>query len=702
MDNLIAVTAMPLAAQTFWFSPTAAIIMMVIGFGLVVFIHELGHFLVAKWVGIKVEEFALGFGRKLIGIRRGETEYRINLLPLGGYVKMLGQDDFKPKEGEEADPRAYNNRPIWARMAVVSAGVVMNVILAAILFVVVFTIGIRFTSTTIGAVEPAFPADLAKLPDNLGTGLKPGDKIIGLNGTRINKFNKVQVASTLSDPDEKFSFTIQRPGVDKPFDVLMSTEGIPGDKNVPPVFGIAPALDRVLRDDKEAVDYLKRVFPDQLKGGEKVVAVGDREITQPWDLNEIAENVGPAPVDVQVMRDGQEKLVQMSGNLSWSRSAERLFRLQAQKGHWLFRPDPSKPRDANDTWFDPPWFNVLGLQPHMHVWDVTPESPAEDAHIKIGDIIYSYDGKASPSGELFIKITENAAKEKRNTLSISILRGDEIVDSLNSIKIKKNEGHERIGISWKADDQHLVVANILPGTPLYSEQDALRPGSLITAINGQPVKTWAELIAAASALSPQDSVTLTYIPPGGKERETSPIALADFGYELDGSGDRTLAQYYEWPLTVLSQAVKPLDGDVVRASSLFDALKIGVHETGDFIILTYATLKQFVKGRVHGSQFSGPVGIFHTGMQLGEQRGPIWVIWLMAVISANLAVINFLPLPIVDGGHVVFLLIEKARRKPLSVAVQNAVQIAGLVAIAVVFLLLTYNDISKILSGGWH
>jgi regulator of sigma E protease len=160
-----------------------------------------------------------------------------------------------------------------------------------------------------------------------------------------------------------------------------------------------------------------------------------------------------------------------------------------------------------------------------------------------------------------------------------------------------------------------------------------------------------------------------------------------------------IADYYAWPLLTLPMA--PLEGPKMYAPPLA-ALRQGVHETGDFIVLTYATLKQFIKGRVHGAQFSGPVGIFRMGLQVGEHRGPIWVVWLLAVISANLAVINFLPLPIVDGGHVVFLIIEKIRRRPLSVAVQNAVQIAGLVAIGLAFVLLTYNDIRQWLSSQWH
>ncbi|MEO0631569.1 MAG: site-2 protease family protein, partial [Planctomycetota bacterium] len=128
------------------------IALIVFGFGLVVFIHELGHFLAARWAGVRVLAFAVGFGpaivswRKGLGVRRGSsaaeyeklsydgpaegvspTEYRLNWLPLGGYVKMLGQDDADPSHRSE-EPDSYNASAIWKRMVIISAGVIANVV----------------------------------------------------------------------------------------------------------------------------------------------------------------------------------------------------------------------------------------------------------------------------------------------------------------------------------------------------------------------------------------------------------------------------------------------------------------------------------------------------------------------------------------------------------------------------------------------
>src|SRR5262249_26245550 len=114
----------------------ATVVRAAAGLGLVIFIHELGHFLVAKWCDVHVETFSIGFGPALPGcsFQRGETTYMIALFPLGGYVKMMGEGT--ESEEDENDPRSFKNKPVGQRMAIISAGVIMNVILACVCFIV--------------------------------------------------------------------------------------------------------------------------------------------------------------------------------------------------------------------------------------------------------------------------------------------------------------------------------------------------------------------------------------------------------------------------------------------------------------------------------------------------------------------------------------------------------------------------------------
>src|SRR6204780_4836028 len=112
-----------------------------VGLGFVIFIHELGHFLLAKWNGVKVEKFSIGFGATIFGFRRGETEYVLAAIPLGGFVKMLGEGP-EDQENKSTDPRAYPNKSVGARMAIISAGVIMNVLMGLACFVLAYGIGI--------------------------------------------------------------------------------------------------------------------------------------------------------------------------------------------------------------------------------------------------------------------------------------------------------------------------------------------------------------------------------------------------------------------------------------------------------------------------------------------------------------------------------------------------------------------------------
>ncbi|MCG7853569.1 MAG: site-2 protease family protein, partial [Methanosarcinaceae archaeon] len=147
--------------------------------GLLIFAHELGHFMLAKASGIRVETFSLGFPPKMFSFRKGDTEYCLSWIPLGGYVKMAGE---KPEESEiRGEPWEYMSKPVWKRMAVILAGPAMNYILAiVILFGIYYYKGepvVDDTKAQIGQVLKGMPAE--------GAGLKPGDVLIGVDDSLI-------------------------------------------------------------------------------------------------------------------------------------------------------------------------------------------------------------------------------------------------------------------------------------------------------------------------------------------------------------------------------------------------------------------------------------------------------------------------------------------------------------------------------------
>ena len=150
-------------------------------FGLLVLVHELGHFITAKLTGMRVSEFAIGFGPKLLWKKSGETEYSMRAIPLGGYNKIDGMD---PEE--EQDERGFSRKPVWARAVVIAAGSLMNFVLPILLFTIVFLAnGIETVSDKpmIGALIPGKPA--------IQSGLSVGDKIVKVNGTSVATWREV-------------------------------------------------------------------------------------------------------------------------------------------------------------------------------------------------------------------------------------------------------------------------------------------------------------------------------------------------------------------------------------------------------------------------------------------------------------------------------------------------------------------------------
>lgn len=158
----------------------------IIVLGVLIFFHELGHFLVAKYFGVKVLKFSLGFGYKLIGRKIGETEYLISTIPLGGYVKLLGEDGEESEAlSPEDEARAFNNQGVLKRIAIVAAGPIFNLLLAWILFCGVYIISGNYVmSTEIGQVRADSPAEKA--------GLRKGDTIVSVQGKTVESWQEIK------------------------------------------------------------------------------------------------------------------------------------------------------------------------------------------------------------------------------------------------------------------------------------------------------------------------------------------------------------------------------------------------------------------------------------------------------------------------------------------------------------------------------
>ena len=170
-----------------------SIVSVIILLGILIFAHEFGHFLVAKYSGVGVLKFSLGFGPKLVGKKIGETEYRISLIPLGGYVKLLGESENE-KLPEEDERRSFFKQPVLKRAAIVSAGPIFNFVLAILIFTIVYMVGVPTLTTYISGVQEGSPAFEA--------GIREGDVIAAIDGKEITRWESLAEIITKSDGGE--------------------------------------------------------------------------------------------------------------------------------------------------------------------------------------------------------------------------------------------------------------------------------------------------------------------------------------------------------------------------------------------------------------------------------------------------------------------------------------------------------------------
>ncbi len=276
------------------------ILYFIIGLGLLIFIHEFGHFIVAKMNGIRVERFSLGFGPRLIKFQIGETEYCISALPLGGYVKMTGQEDFEEEKIQPLDdPRAFSSKGLLARLSVVLAGPGMNLLLPFLLMPIVFMLG---------RSEPKF---LDQAPEVMGVvassaaaqgGFQKGDRIRRVNDKEVSRWNDVLI-ETSKPPGTKVKLTWESNG--KIFEQTLELK--PGEKGMAGILGIEPMF---FLDVDPVVGEILAGDPAEVAGikiGDRVVAIDGKSIAH-WQQMSDEVNASAGKELVFTVERGMQKL----------------------------------------------------------------------------------------------------------------------------------------------------------------------------------------------------------------------------------------------------------------------------------------------------------------------------------------------------------------------------------------------------------
>lgn len=683
---VIVVTVMLLIVRNFGFFGNALLVLL--GFGAVVIVHEFGHFVVAKASGIKVEAFSLFMPPILLGIQKTEkgiririlpeilpkkdddsgdgalcftiacrcktsdTEYRIGLIPFGGFVKMLGQDDTGPVKDSE-DPRSYANRPPQTRAAVLAAGVVFNVISAVIVFMVVFLIGISLIPAVVGDVLPDSPAALA--------GLRAGDEIIEIDGDSEDlDFGNIAIAAALSGRNEKVNLKVRHlDGSEGNFTLVaeqLPNESLRG-------FGIiAPeslTIGKLSKDDADDL-YTKT----GLLGGDTIKSVNGKHVTSYWELDRIIQEAFVPEIKISVERtDPVSKEVRL---------IETKIRLMLAV--------PTRP-DNSET---PLSSGVYSLVPRLQITDVLPDKDRDKTKpsLQRGDIILAISNVENPSYQQMRDVTtEFEGKE----MPVKVLRkkngGADQVVMVPVVPKRAAHGEKvMIGVGITYDLEHAVVAGTVAPEEGSSALE-IPAGATITAVDGVPVSNFFDIARETGKYAGQ-RITINY-------RLNEQVAGAVF-MNVAGEEDKySVKCVFAEPIPF-----KPLK-KIYKANGPADAVVMGYEKTIMFIAQTYVTLRRLIGGLVSPKDLMGPVGIITLSYRIVADEPLVYYVYFLGLISAAIAVFNFLPLPPLDGGLVVLLLVEKIKGSALSQRVQTIIAYAGWTLIGTLILYVTFNDIVR-------
>lgn len=545
--------------------------------GLLIFVHEMGHFLVAKYCGVRVEVFSLGFGKKIFQLKRGDTIYCISIIPLGGYVKMFGSDPNAEVPEEQRDISFLHKR-VGQRIAIILAGPLMNLIFAAFLFTSIAMIGEKVPSPVVG--------DIVLESEAFKVGFRSGDTIKSINGADINTWEEAQKIIK-RHPETPLTFVVQaKVGAAREFQA--SPSYIPNN------------------------DFFS--WTERVGGFEGLSILSSTPVVGIPQSDSVAAVSGLRSLDFITHINGKEIRY-------WRDLGSRLFE-ESQKGDSL----------------------TLTVEPHVSF------SPSQKAAKKVD------------SREVIV----------RNWKPRSL------VSVLDDFGVEKTE---------------LYLSRVLEGSP--AEGVGLKRGDKVISLQNQPVREWDDVLNRVKSFDASEG-NLDFVVLRNGELQT--FSIHPKLTELMNQKMQEEKRFTVGIVPTIVVSASPLITEVTL--NPFKAAVKGVEKSINWTNRVVFGLVRLVQNKISSRNISSVITIGKVAGQ-SFQMGITSFLRVMAIISINLFLVNLLPIPLLDGGHLMFLTLEAIRGEPISMKKMELAQQVGLIILMSLMVYALYNDILNLFNPHW-
>ncbi|MCB9778343.1 MAG: RIP metalloprotease RseP [Alphaproteobacteria bacterium] len=558
----------------------AAVLMV----ALLVFIHEFGHFIVAKACGIHVPVFSIGFGRRVVGFKLGGTDYRLSLIPFGGYVKMAGANFGYMDEDEDDLPddpgRGFMRRPVWQRLLVVAAGPAFNLALPLVVFTALLMAGEPQPAAVIGSVDGESPAEQA--------GLLPGDTVLTVDGVEVQTWTELV---ELVHEGENAPHELVLLGIDGRDRTVTLT--VPDDSRI----GISHSRPSPIAGIDDPRSPAGRAG---IETGDTVLSVNGVETADWVAVRHVFATAG-ASVELVVDGEAGKRTVAVARDETWTPAGS--------------------PLDVPEQAF--------GILP---------------ATLFVGTVGETVD--KDPDG-LFRGCTPSA-----------------------------------------------------PAPPTPASLAGIEPGDRFLAMDGKPVIRWGDVLDAVSGTMEGEDDQATARQVDVQLIRDGQILTLQLTPEIMRDTD-SLGRYYYRPILGVTRMGGFVEGPETRVYYGFGAaVGRAAEETAALMGFIVEQLGKLVTGEAAVQKsLGGPVEIVRQASHAAE-KGLFVYARLAGMLSISLGIVNLLPVPVLDGGQLLFFLVEAVRGRPLSHRLRERAQQVGVLFLVLLMLSVLVFDIGRLLDGG--